>query len=933
MNVELLFRIDKEWKLIELSEDINYTINRQFIDLNDLTSISTDYTKTIKIPFTPFNNEIFNYYYKIQSKVLGSVEYYTFDPTEKIECCIKYNNNILLEGDFILDDIDSSSKTYNGTIVSSVNKLYRDMLSKTIKDYEVIGGHNIMENIRVSPDIIKRSIEHTFQPNYSETSINNFEQIMGFAIQEIPKSDIMDTTKIQYSTTSSDPTTPPVDIDAYIKYLHSTYDTSFHKTLVGDGVSFPFKLELPVLTTKAYLYVKSLISMIKHKLSNDYNVKLDTTDIDGDVANNLCYFPSSTFNSKDFAKQDSSVLNIEKNNTTILSGMYPGLITGKNLKNANIPFTFSGSDSNTNITVQNSGSNYIKVTNRQSSMAKFDLILNQSLWYGGQNTRNVTPNADPNPVDMYLKHRISYPVVTVYYQSFTSAQSTDGNISAIHVYYGHNKIYKDFKKSVDTWIGYKKILAPNLEVFETRDNKGYDETFNLSANTLTLQSVQLNPVSITVQVPPYGDTYVQTKQFVFNQENYNPAAGRDITNTPTVLMPFGWYEKDWFGGRHLFHGGVNHLADISGTGTIIKQNYRQICLQVLTTKIESVNFKFNGPSSYTRKYNNLSGFFDEFVPFQWLFDFCKKNRYYIEYNQNEKTIKIYSKYFTVENGMTIVEKNIDYSKEVNIRPLNNEYKYIEFGYKENKNQNLNEYKKTYGVEFGDIKLNTLYKNSNDVLKLSTGNEICPVVTNRYGINFDTLKNWNPTTSIPTKTKRVNYFVIDDVDDKKYGNNNFYLYRGGYVSTVGYMITWPSTIELANNVFSYHDKVKTDSSEIAAQTSLRRFQYMATNNNGELVNIFFNKPMTIFTDEDLTGSEDLYTHRWKNYLDEIFDINNRKVTCYVSLSIAEYYSFRFNQLWNIEGNLFIVNKIIDFNPNSNAPTKVELIKVENINNYN
>lgn len=928
MNVELLFKINTTWQKIELSESLNYTINKQFIDLNDLTSISTDYTKTIKIPFTPRNNEIFNFYFKIQSRVMGSVEYYTFDPSEKIDCIITYNNNVLLSGYFVIDDISAKDKTYNGTIYSTVNQLYKDLLSQTIKDYEVMDGHNIMENIRVSPDIIKRSIDDTFVPNYSENSINNFEEIMGFAVQEIPNTDILDTTKIQYSKSAGvDPTLPPVDMDAYIKYLHDSYDTSFHKSLINKGISFPFKMEVPVLTTKAYLYVKSLISMIKHKLSSEYDVTLDTSDIDNDIPDEMCYFPSCPFNEKDFAKQDSNVLNIEKNNTVITSGMYSSFITAKTPKNVNIPLSIL-TDENSQIHVENYSSSIIKVSNLQSSVNTFDLIINQSLWYGGQNTRNISPTRfDVKPIDMYFKHRINYPVITVYYQSPSSPYATNNYVSAIHVYYAHNKIRHEWKNFVKRWINTVKQSSPNLEVFETNDDKGYNDDFQLSPNKITYQSTGLNPVCIHVRVNPYSNTFLQVKQFVFN----NPTNG--FGSYPTIFMNGGWYDKAILANIQHDVIPIDCLADINSSGTITKDEAKDVVFQFLTVKMDSVLFKFNGPSSYTRKYNNLSGFFGDFIPFKWLFDFCKKNRYYVEYNEDKKCIKIYSKYFTESNGLKIVEKYIDYSKDVNIKPLNNEYSKIKFGYKENKNQNLNEYVKTYGQEFGDLTINTLYSNSKETLKLSTGDEICPVITNKYSINWDTLKDWNPNNSIPVKVQKYNYYVIDDVVDNKYGNNNFYLFRSGVTVTNNYFITWPSNIEMANNIFSYHVSTKTDSSEVSNQTNLRMFKYHTTNGNGENVNIFFNKPMIIFTNEDLSGSEDLYTHRWQNYLDEIFDINNKKVTCYVPLSVAEYYNFRFNQLWNIEGNLFIVNKIIDFNPANNEPTKVELIQVNNIENYN
>ena len=73
------------------------------------------------------------------------------------------------------------------------------------------------------------------------------------------------------------------------------------------------------------------------------------------------------------------------------------------------------------------------------------------------------------------------------------------------------------------------------------------------------------------------------------------------------------------------------------------------------------------------------------------------------------------------------------------------------------------------------------------------------------------------------------------------------------------------------------------------------------------------------------------NRWKNYLNEIFNVHNKKVTCYVRMTYPDFINFKFNQLFVIDNCVFLVNKIIDFNPNSTEPTKVELIQISDVNN--
>ena len=50
-----------------------------------------------------------------------------------------------------------------------------------------------------------------------------------------------------------------------------------------------------------------------------------------------------------------------------------------------------------------------------------------------------------------------------------------------------------------------------------------------------------------------------------------------------------------------------------------------------------------------------------------------------------------------------------------------------------------------------------------------------------------------------------------------------------------------------------------------------------------------------------------------------------------MTYPDFINFKFNQLFVIDNCVFLVNKIIDFNPNSTEPTKVELIQISDVNN--
>ena len=78
---------------------------------------------------------------------------------------------------------------------------------------------------------------------------------------------------------------------------------------------------------------------------------------------------------------------------------------------------------------------------------------------------------------------------------------------------------------------------------------------------------------------------------------------------------------------------------------------------------------------------------------------------------------------------------------------------------------------------------------------------------------------------------------------------------------------------------------------------------------------------------------IYNLYWSNYIDEITSPDARIYTAYFNLNSQDIKSFRFwNRIYfemNGQGQEFYVNKIIDYKPGKNIPTKVELVKVLNL----
>jgi hypothetical protein len=71
---------------------------------------------------------------------------------------------------------------------------------------------------------------------------------------------------------------------------------------------------------------------------------------------------------------------------------------------------------------------------------------------------------------------------------------------------------------------------------------------------------------------------------------------------------------------------------------------------------------------------------------------------------------------------------------------------------------------------------------------------------------------------------------------------------------------------------------------------------------------------------------LFTAFWGDYVAEITAKDSKLLSCYLYLTIEDIYSLNFARLIYIDGALWRLNKVVDFNPAMPETTKVELLRV-------
>lgn len=85
----------------------------------------------------------------------------------------------------------------------------------------------------------------------------------------------------------------------------------------------------------------------------------------------------------------------------------------------------------------------------------------------------------------------------------------------------------------------------------------------------------------------------------------------------------------------------------------------------------------------------------------------------------------------------------------------------------------------------------------------------------------------------------------------------------------------------------------------------------------------------WTRSDFPESSTIYANFWRNYITEIYDVDNRILTAYVRLTAADIAQFSFGNFVKIGNTLWHVNEIDQFNPLGNGLTKVEFLRVSSL----
>ena len=359
------------------------------------------------------------------------------------------------------------------------------------------------------------------------------------------------------------------------------------------------------------------------------------------------------------------------------------------------------------------------------------------------------------------------------------------------------------------------------------------------------------------------------------------------------------------------NGNLRYPFDITGTFSITEP------IQLWTSDVIRSNSYFTINDLWDNNYN----------PFDIFLNYCKLYRLVFDIDYINKSISIepatsYFSNYTIKDWTN----KLDMTNTFELKPISFENKYVMFNYSDNDVQLGKDYKEYFGVNYGDIKLITDYNFNTDTQTLMEGLQPTIVYT-------PNVLSW---TTLYDKQKIAYTFgkeiFLDNLDkDEKVVNTfgQFFFVKNA---------TWDKSGDLRN--------VKiTDDTHLQVVTQT----YFYSQNAGNSLSPTQYKQPTIFYDDKcclvnipsknytydksyMTGKKSIYDLIWLNYIKERYDKNNKIITCYLKLSQYDFANFKFSDFIKINNQIYIINKIYDYNPATTYTTKVELITIQDLKGY-
>lgn len=330
-----------------------------------------------------------------------------------------------------------------------------------------------------------------------------------------------------------------------------------------------------------------------------------------------------------------------------------------------------------------------------------------------------------------------------------------------------------------------------------------------------------------------------------------------------------------------------------------------------------------------------------------------------------------------------LSKMIDWGKKIEITPALADTKWYKFDTEHVESELETGYKQQFGQDYGAQLVNTSYNFNSDTTNLYDGNVfksgIMALEKDKYykktaaglpvyqynGLKYNLYSRTSPTeefqsteieypisTTLHMQTINPDYEYYDafpklqlhgENNEAVDGENILVFFKGSTQVNADYWLT-DDTPEMATLNDGQPCWLLTKSEKDAAGRNIAKkvkyFPYFTRDmvwagKYGNIVHSWnFGHPQLIYSpDTYTTPGDSIYDVAWKNYIRDMYSVDTRKLSCYVKAQLdGKPWPYWLRRFYWFENSIWRLNEIKDLNIGSYDTTKMEFIKVQDMNNY-
>lgn len=899
MNIQLFL----EGQEVELTNNISFPLNRSYENLYNPTDILVEYSKSVEIPITSKNNKILGHAYRLDKAVYSSdnanIGLY-LNPLKRIPFQLFYNNSLLLDGyaKFVSANKSVEKSVYTLNLVGKLGDIFHELKSVITSESKL--GDLDSKYLITKADYLDTTEDQYFNANFANrsfttdnpkfwdhTTTNNLyyhTDVFGLAPAHRGLYPNFESNKIQTNGTTM------MELSEYLtnkwKTVNPDYNIVGAADIVGDGFKDYQMREFRSYQLKPYMYFSHLMKIFvnKCKLLTDYSIELDRDwfNFNNPYWSRLCYM---------FDYLDNV-------NSTVQSGVLTHFANGNN---TNILSDYTETESSCSILYNPVSLNGDRRGDNGIIIAPFDVKFGCNV-----TVNNAIPNGVIGINDLNILPDTFYKVSISVYRK-TAFANVNTLVSTYNFWTAENS---DIDTGTDEYSKDNFIELSEKTISSNVDNR-LSKTVKYTLNIPQIPVSGIFEYGALIKVDVSIENRVESG--LFSCESTLVAGGILFPSTAKI----GPKNTIYFGEGQVLEASFS--IDVNNLYTI--ENWKTQTPISLETIWQKDTPLFDIILEYTKMF-----------ALHWDIDYINKKI-------NLRTRKNMFKDYTIEDW----NDKIDKSKDFIIEPISFSDRYAVFNYKDVEGYIFSNYRNKYGVNIGEKRINTGYEfntTEKDLFK-----DINPTsVSSKSYISIDQFINWDAKSILNPQIEEFVLLDYETVDEKNSISLNNWCFRGANINpeNLNIYITDDTPLMLTNKTSCYIDKEYLLSTGVyyKPNNGIPQFTnacdfygtYLLDDKN--VMGMVFNRPSEDYTYNSIVtkiGDNDIYNQFWKDYIYERYNSNNKKVTAYVILTLQDFNSFTFNKFVTIDNQLFMINKIIDFNIEKGGSTKVELVQLQDTSN--